>query len=198
MPSIRKLLNELDLAVCRLVNKLTFRLKQVECQTDFININGRVHIAGNGRISIGIGTRMNSGPRRNPIGGDTRTALICQPGGVIEIGANCRLSNCTLVAKNKVVLEAEVMVGGGVKIYDTDFHNIDPTLRLAERPGACHGISRPVLIRRNAFIGAHSIILKGVTVGKNSVVGAGSVVTQNIPDNEIWAGNPAKLLRKME
>lgn len=59
-----------------------------------------------------------------------------------------------------------------------------------------HRVCRAVTIREGAFIGAHCVILKGVTIGKNAVVGAGSVVTKSIPDNEIWAGNPAKFIRK--
>ena len=59
-------------------------------------------------------------------------------------------------------------------------------------------LTRPVVIRDGAFIGAHSIILKGVTVGEKSVVGAGSVVTRSIPDGEIWAGNPARFIRKLD
>lgn len=52
-------------------------------------------------------------------------------------------------------------------------------------------------IRDNEFIGAFTIILKGVTVGENSVIGAGSVVTKSVPDNQIWAGNPAKFIRAL-
>lgn len=52
-----------------------------------------------------------------------------------------------------------------------------------------------MVINDNVFIGAHSIILKGVTVGRNSIIGAGSVVARNIPENEIWAGNPAKKIK---
>lgn len=59
-------------------------------------------------------------------------------------------------------------------------------------------ITKPVTIKENAFIGAHSTILKGVTIGKNSIIGACSVVTKNVPDNEIWAGNPAKFVKKIE
>ena len=55
----------------------------------------------------------------------------------------------------------------------------------------------PVVIKDNAFIGAKVIVLKGVTIGENSIIGAGSVVTRSVPDNEIWAGNPAKFIRKV-
>lgn len=58
--------------------------------------------------------------------------------------------------------------------------------------------NKPVIIGDNVFIGAHSTILKGVTVGNNSIVGACSVVTRSIPENEIWGGNPAKFIKKIE
>lgn len=55
--------------------------------------------------------------------------------------------------------------------------------------------AKSIYIEDGAFIGGNSIILKGVKIGKNSVVGAGSVVTRDIPDGEIWAGNPARKIR---
>ena len=58
-------------------------------------------------------------------------------------------------------------------------------------------ICKPVHIKENVFIGAHSIILKGVVIGENSIIGAGSVVTKSIPSNQIWAGNPAKYIRNV-
>lgn len=60
------------------------------------------------------------------------------------------------------------------------------------------GATSPVVIKDGAFIGAHCIILKGVTIGENSIVGAGSVVTKSIPDGEIWAGNPVKFIRRVD
>lgn len=190
-----RIIRTIDNIRCRVVNRLTFRYKRVACLTDLRNINGVMRIAGSGHIIIGRGTRVNSGPRRNPIGGDTCVTLVCR-GGTIEIGEDCGLSNCTLVADSHITLHANVMIGGGVKIYDTDFHNLGPTLRLLESTGRYHGNSKPVLIGRNAFIGAHAIILKGTTIGENAVIGAGSVVSGTIPPNEIWAGNPACFVRK--
>lgn len=53
-----------------------------------------------------------------------------------------------------------------------------------------------VRIKKNAFIGTGTIITKPVTIGERAIVGAGSIVTKNIPDDEVWAGNPAKFIRK--
>lgn len=85
-------------------------------------------------------------------------------------------------------------MGGGVRIYDTDFHWLDFEKRMNEAGGAVN----PVVIKNGVFIGANSIILKGVTIGEKAIVGAGSVVTRSIPDGEIWAGNPAKFIRKIK
>ena len=186
----------LEVALHRNFNRLQFFIKGVDCQTSLNNIKGVVLVAGKGRITIGEGTRINSGPRHNPIGGDTRAVLVCR-GGRIHVGKNCGLSNCAIVSDTEVTIDNGVMVGGGVKIYDTDFHNVEASRRSLERVGVYHGRSTRVLIKSNAFIGAHSLILKGVVVGENSVVGAGSVVTASIPDNEVWAGNPARKIRKL-
>ena len=58
------------------------------------------------------------------------------------------------------------------------------------------GNSKGIRINNDVFIGANSIILKGVEIGKCSVIGAGSIVTKCIPENEIWAGNPAMFIKK--
>ena len=61
-----------------------------------------------------------------------------------------------------------------------------------------HVVKRPVRIGRHVFIGAHSTILKGVTIGDGAIVGAGAVVTKNIPAGEIWGGNPAHFLARVQ
>lgn len=86
-----------------------------------------------------------------------------------------------------------VLIGGGVQIYDNDFHAIDYRDR-----GSNEVIkAAPVVIEDYAFIGANTIILKGVNIGKGSVVGAGSVVSKSIPSGEVWAGNPARFIKKI-
>lgn len=55
-----------------------------------------------------------------------------------------------------------------------------------------------VHIKENAYLGANVIICKSVTIGRDAIVGAGSVVTKDIPDGEVWAGNPARFIKRRE
>lgn len=158
-------------------------------------IRGRIFCIANQKnaITIGKNVTINSSRGANPIGGETKTILFAKNDGKIVIGNNCGISNATLFATECIEVEDNVLIGGGVKIYDTDFHHLDYSKRIND----VQSVSKPVRIKEGAFIGAHSIILKGVTVGKHSIVGAGSVVSKDIPDNEIWAGNPARFIRKV-
>lgn len=55
-----------------------------------------------------------------------------------------------------------------------------------------------VIIKENAYLGMNTLVVKPVTIGKNVIVGAGSIITKDIPDNEVWAGNPARFIKKRE
>lgn len=100
--------------------------------------------------------------------------------------------------ENQITIEDNVTIGSGCHIYDTDFHPLEYDERIKGYYKGCPTKRKPVLICEGAFIGAGCYILKGVTIGKHSIVGAGSVVAKNIPDGEIWAGNPAKFIRKIK
>lgn len=88
-------------------------------------------------------------------------------------------------------------LAGGVKVFDTDFHSLDYLVRLDFEKDMQIKKMAKVTIEHDVFIGAGTIILKGVTIGACSVIGAGSVVTKDIPANQIWAGNPAKYIRDL-
>lgn len=155
---------------------------------------GLIRVRNRGQIAIGNNVTINSAPMANPIGGQGRTILVAQKGAKIAIGDGTGLSNCAIFASESVTIGKQVMIGAGVKIYDTDFHPVEFKERMENKPAR----KAAVTIADGAFIGAHSIILKGATIGKKSVIGAGSVVTGCVPDDEIWAGNPAKFIRKIE
>lgn len=57
---------------------------------------------------------------------------------------------------------------------------------------------QPVTLKKNAFLGCNSVICKSVVIGENAIIGASSVVTKDIPANEVWAGNPARFIRKRD
>lgn len=158
-------------------------------------INGRIYIQGYKKsIKIGDFVTINSKALRNPISGFEHTYLCTLGKGKITIGNNVGMSQVNIVSKKEITIGNNVLIGSGSKIWDTDFHSIEYTERLTEDKNVK---SLPVTIKEGAFIGACSIILKGVTVGSHSIIGAGSVVTKNVPDNEIWAGNPARYIKKI-
>lgn len=175
-------------------NSLVLNKERVQLSGD-LKIRGRLYLKNKGHISFGTNVRINSSLSSNPIGGDNRAILIATSSGNIDIGNNVGFSNIAIVSTKKIKICDNVLIGGGVKIYDTDFHSLDYKQRLDREKEIA--VSKDVLINENAFIGAHSIILKGSKIGKCSIIGAGSVVCGNIPDGEIWAGNPARFIKKV-
>jgi acetyltransferase-like isoleucine patch superfamily enzyme len=157
-----------------------------------LSVHGRmnlyVHRAA--RITIGNDVRMKSGFGHNPVGAARRLGLWVGKDGHLRIGNGVAMSNCTIVCMNSVTIHDQAFIGGGVDIFDTDFHSIDPQLRQL-RPDPDVRVAS-VIIGSRSFIGGRSIILKGVEIGAGAVIGAGSVVRQNVPAGEIWAGNPAR------
>lgn len=174
------------------VNCLVFKLNGFD-YLDGFRTAGLIGVYGRaGIVTIGENVEINSAYWANPIGGGKKTQFQLL-GGNITIGNSVGLSNVSITSKTSVTIGNKTMIGAGTVIYDTDFHPIDPQRRECFQEAK----SKPVIIEENVFIGAHCIILKGSHIGRNSVVGAGSVVSANIPENEVWAGNPARFVRKI-
>ena len=147
-----------------------------------------------GSVVIGDNVNINSSLASNPIGGGNKTIFNARLGGKIIIKDGVGMSNTAIVSDSQVLIDEYANIGAGTKIYDTDFHSLDSSVRLN---GDTDVKTRPVYIGKRVFIGGHSIILKGVSIGNDAVIGAGSVVTHDVPEGEIWAGNPAKFIRKV-
>ena len=196
----RKLRHKLDAyhrKVDNIINRVVLLINGVEFDRSVL-ISGRIFIRNEGKIRIGVGTRINSASWTNPIGGNDRTYLQIMRGGVLFLGDNSAISNTAITVAESVNIGRNVFIGAGCKIYDTDFHPIEAEFRFGDTVDITRTKTKRIIIEDGAFIGGHSIILKGTHIGENSVIGAGSVVAGNIPANEIWAGNPARFIKKIK
>lgn len=119
------------------------------------------------------------------------------PTARIRIGADSGFSGAVICAAMSVEIGAECLVGANVMIVDTNFHNVSPERR-RHADTDWEKNSSPVTIHDNVFIGANSMVLKGVTIGANTVVGAGSMVTKSLPANVIAAGVPARVVGRLD
>ena len=152
------------------------------------------HIGG--RLEIGESFVCNNSVNSNSIG-------LIQPcvfnvaidDSFIKIGNNVGISGSTINSASSIIIGDNVIIGSGCLITDTDSHPLDFEGRQVGDMSKTK--TSPIIIKEGAFIGARSIILKGVTIGQHSVIGAGSVVTKSVPDNVVACGNPAIVIRTL-
>lgn len=178
---------------------LKFKLNKVEFHSDFkshgVPVTG---ISIHSKVSIGRKFEMNNGLYNNMIGRQQPCFIMVGKDNELIIGDNVGMSGTAIICRHKITIGNNVRIGGGTVIYDSDFHSLNPIERTS-LPEITDNIQvGEVTIKDYAFIGANCTILKGVTIGRNSIVGACTVVTSDIPDNEIWGGNPAKFIKKTE
>ena len=106
----------------------------------------------------------------------------------VKIGNNVVVMNDSLMmASGGITIEDNTMLAANVQLISNN-HDLDERAIIT---------CLPIHIKKNCWIGAGATILRGVTIGENSVVGAGSVVTKDVPDNVIVAGNPAKIIKNI-
>jgi acetyltransferase-like isoleucine patch superfamily enzyme len=156
-----------------------------------------ISLARQSEIVIGENCIICSDPTMTALGvGQPAVLRTLWPGAIISIGSNTGISGGAICAAIHIEIGNECLLGANIIIADTDFHALNP-IRRRYNNNPLEISAKPIIIKNNVFIGAGSIILKGVTIGKNSVVGAASVVTKDVPPDAIVAGNPAKLLRRL-
>lgn len=112
-----------------------------------------------------------------------------------KVGRRCKISSHTFICEG-VTIEDEVFIGHGVTFINDVYPRATTESGLPQTEQDWT-VERTV-IKQGASIGSGATILCNVTVGKNAIVGAGSVVTKDVPDNTIVAGNPARVLRSIE
>lgn len=115
----------------------------------------------------------------------------CDYGSNIKLGAKCYFNfNCVVLDVCEVTVGDHTLFGPAVQIY-TATHPLDAELRRRQEFG------RPITIGSDVWIGGGAIICPGVTIGSRTVIGAGSVVTRDIPEGVLAAGNPCRVIREL-
>jgi acetyltransferase-like isoleucine patch superfamily enzyme len=129
------------------------------------------------------------------IGDNTKIGTFVEIQKGAKIGKNCKISTHTFVCEG-VTIEDDVFIGHNVTFIN------DAYPRATRSDGALQTeedwVCVPTLVKRGASIGSSATLLCGITVGENAIVGAGSVVTKDVPPNTVVAGNPARVLRRIE
>lgn len=143
--------------------------------------------------------------KTDKIGPNTNIWQFCVVFPGASIGENCNICANVLiegdvVIGNNVTVKSGVQIWDGTKIEDNVFIGPNVTFTNDKFPRSKNEnwILCQTCIERGATIGANSTILPGVRIGQNAMIGAGSVVTKNVPANELWIGNPARFMRKID
>ena len=162
-----------------------------------------------GRVLMGRFTRIiNDGSKNNITVYDNvmlYCRLISRNGGKIILHNNVNIRKNTMIgAINLIEIHENVIISNNVTIVDNNNHPTHPESRLemirsgwgSDKWQWEHSDSAPIIIESNVWIGQNSRILKGVRIGKNSIVAADCVVTKDVPENSIVAGNPGVIVKR--
>lgn len=154
-----------------------------------------ITMAFNSTIKIGDNVVICSISERTALGTNHPVILrTIKQNASLSIGRDTGISGATICAATSIQIGKGCLIGANAVIMDTDFHPIDSPHRRYDQENIS---TAKIDIKDNVFIGYNAIILKGVTIGENSVVAAGSIVTQDVPENVVVAGNPAIIINKL-
>lgn len=147
-----------------------------------VRLLGRVYFRAGGYVEFGNGVTL--------VGTVTPIEIVSYKGSRISIGDHTFVNyGASITAHQRVSIGRHCLLGHYLRIVDRNEHGI--VKREVAPPAA------PVVIEDHVWIGSHTTILPGVTIGRNSAIGAGSVVTRDVPANCIAVGNPARVLRRI-
>jgi acetyltransferase-like isoleucine patch superfamily enzyme len=175
------------------IDFLYLRYYGVETKHGYVILQGLplIHKHPNAKIIIGKNTILVSKSKYNSAGINHPVILAAiRKNAILNIHGSFSASGTSIVAMNHIEILEGTGVGVNSSIYDTDFHPVgwkkNSTIKTS-----------PIKVGKNVWISANCLILKGVTIGDNAVIGAGSVVTKNIDSDSVYAGNPAKFIKKI-
>lgn len=174
-----------------------YRVKIRSNKCVIISKKAKIHRYRN--FSVADGSTLN-------IGGQSiiEASIILNNNSNVVVGKRTFIGGSVVTSAKEVIIGDDVLISWGCIIMDHDGHSISWEKRSSDVLNWAAGSkkwedvnSSPVKIHNKAWIGANSIILKGVEIGEGAIIAAGSVVTNNLDSWSVYGGNPAKLIRRM-
>lgn len=147
-----------------------------------------------GELSIGEKVTIQS----RGITGSNRTLIVVDKGAYFKIGNHSGMTATTISCKKSITIGDYVKIGAGCLLMDSTYHSADWKKRMNPATDSINAGYAPIIIDDHVFIGARSIICKGVHIGEKSIIATGSVVVKDIPANCVAGGNPCKVIKQLE
>ena len=196
---LSKLLSKIESAFQWRFGRFIFRMNGLSFGKNLI-INGYVYVK-NGLNTVGkIGDNctFKSGKGLNPLSRNIKSQICIENNASLIVGNNCGFSSVCLWAHKSIQIGNFVNVGADTIILDSDAHSLSFIDRRNIEIDLNNKINKSIIIEDDVLIGTRCIILKGVRIGARSIIGSGSVVVNDIPENSIAAGNPARVIKKIK
>jgi len=148
-------------------------------------------------FTIGDSCTFKSGRGLNPLSRNIKGSVSIVDGATLVIGNNCGFSSVCLWSHQSITIGDYVNIGADTILMDSDAHSLSYLDRRIVTVDIQRKVDKSISIDDDVLIGTRCIILKGVHIGARSIIGSGSVVVNDIPEDCIAAGNPAKVIRKI-
>ena len=158
-----------------------------------------LHVGEGATVIIGDYFEFQSGENYNPLCHNTYGSINVLKNATLTIGNESGMSGGTIWATDSITIGDNVKIGANCTIIDGDIHSTDWRRRRDKRPNPqrMEYKHKPIVIGNDVWLGANSIVLKGVTIGDRTVIGAGSVVSKDIPADCIAVGNPCVVVKNL-
>lgn len=188
---------QIDHYICTLIFKLKLIFNGVKfgkCVKCYNAVPALQISRNSGKVEIGDNVIFNAYTGHS---WNSKCKILVKENATLSIGDNSGMNGAMIYSSEKIVIGSNVKIGGGSRIFDTDFHSLDYLQRRNNLTDGSNAKHKPVIIGNDVFIGANCIIGKGITIGDRCIIAAGSVVVKAVPSDEVWGGNPARFLKDL-
>jgi acetyltransferase-like isoleucine patch superfamily enzyme len=189
----------------KIINSLDWRLGRFKMKVNGISFGTNLIVQGNLYIKTGVNSTVQigdnccfkSGRGINPLSRNIKGSIQIEDGASLIIGNNSGFSSVCLWAHQSISIGNYVNIGADSILLDSDAHSLSFLDRRNDELDIDNKVNKRIIIGDDVLIGTRCVILKGVHIGARSIIGSGSIVVNDIPEDCIAAGNPAKVIRRI-